>query len=70
MLSRWAGKSIKERCILFHRHFGNHRINPTLLSKVYRIHKIRSKKIKKVKLINPTKETEYENWRIEIKNNI
>ena len=67
VLDRWAGKSLQERCILFHRHFGNHRINRTLLSKVYRIHKIKRKKIKKVKLIDPDKEVEYENWRKEIK---
>ena len=61
---------MKERCILFHRHFGNHRINRTLLRKVYRIHKIKSKKIKKVKLIDPNKEIEYENWRKEIKGRV
>ena len=55
--------SLKNRCIFFHRHFGNHRINPTLLSKVYRIHKIKAKKIKSVKLIDPEKEQEYEQWR-------
>ena len=69
-LKRWAGKSVKERCVLFHRHFGNHRINPTLLRKVYQIHKIKSKRIKKVKLINPFKEIEYENWRLQIKDEI
>lgn len=37
---------------------------------VYRIHKIKSKRIKQVKLINPDKEIEYENWRLEIKNRI
>ena len=55
---------------MFHRHFGNHRINCTLLRKVYRIHKIKSKRIKKVKLINPDKEIEYENWRKEIKDRV
>ena len=66
-LTRWAGKSLWERCILFHRHFGSHRINPTLLRKVYQVHKIKSKKVKQVKLIKPDKELEYENWRIEIR---
>ena len=70
MLDRWAGKSLKERCVLFHRHFGNHRINRTLLRKVYQMHKIKSKRIKKVKLINPDKEIEYENWRKEIKDKV
>ena len=69
-LTRWAGKSLWERCILFHRHFGSHRINPTLLRKVYQVHKIKSKKVRQVKLIKPDKELEYENWRIEIRDRI
>jgi len=67
VLRSWAGKSLKQRCILFHRHFGNHRINPTLLRKFYLLNKIKSKKIKMVKHIDPSKETEYETWRQEIK---
>ena len=31
-LKSWAGKPLAERCVLFHRHFGNHRINQTLLT--------------------------------------
>ena len=69
-MNLWSGKALKERCILFHRQFGNHRINPTLLRKVYHIHKIKNKKIKKTKPINPDKEIEYENWRLEIKDKI
>ena len=45
---------------MFHRNFGNHRINPTLLSKFYKKFKIKKKKIKWVKHINPDKEAEYE----------
>ena len=52
---------------MFHRHFGNHRINATLLDKFYRQHKIKKKKIKWVKHINPDKEIEYEEWRLNIK---
>ena len=66
-LHNWIGLSLKERCIMFHRHFGNHRINPTLLRKFYLQHKIKKKKIKWVKHINPDKEQEYEEWRINIK---
>jgi hypothetical protein len=69
-LDKWAGKPLKERCILFHRQFGNHRINQTLLRKVYQMHKVKNKKIKKTKPINPDKEVEYENWRLEIKDRI
>ena len=66
-LHNWIGLSLKERCIMFHRHFGNHRINPTLLRKFYLQHKIKKKKIKWVKHINPDKEQEYEEWRLNIK---
>ena len=66
-LQDWIGRSLKERCILFHRHFGNHRINPTLLRKVYKMHGIKRKKIKWVKRINSEKETEYEQWRLDLK---
>lgn len=52
---------------MFHRHFGNHRINPTLLSKCYKKYKIKKKKIKWVKHINPDKEAEYEQWRLDLK---
>lgn len=52
---------------MFHRHFGNHRINPTLLSRFYLLNKIKKKKIKWVKHINPDKEAEYEQWRLDLK---
>ena len=66
-LHNWIGLSLKQRCILFHRHFGNHRINPTLLHKFYLKHKIKKKKIKWVKHINPDKEAEYEQWYLDLK---
>ena len=66
-LHSWIGLSLKQRCLMFHRHFGNHRINATLLRNFYREHKIRKKKIKWVKHINPDKEAEYEQWRLDLK---
>ena len=56
--------------MLFHRHFGNHRINPTLLRKFYALHKIRRKHVKFTKEINPDKEHEYEKWRVDLKDTI
>ena len=35
--------------------------------KFYRLHKIRNKKIKLVKRIDPIKEQEYEKWRLDLK---
>ena len=69
-LLKWASKSLKERCLLFHRQFGDHRINPTLLTQFYAKHKIKRKRVKTVKEIDPAKEAEYEKWRQDIKQKI
>ena len=69
-LNMWAGKSLAKRCVLFHRHFGNHRINPTLLRKVYHLHKIKRKRIKLTKPLKPDKEDHYEEWRQGVKHRI
>lgn len=69
-LRLWAGKSLKDRCLLFHRHFGDHRINITLLRQFYRMNKIKNKKIKFTKPIKPDKEPEYEQWRLDMKDRI
>ena len=69
-LNLWSGISLKHRCVLFHRHFGNHRINQTLLRKVYRLHKIKRKSIKLTKPIKVQKQEEYEQWRIGMKERI
>ena len=66
VLTEWVGLTLKQRCIMFHRHFGNHRINPTLLRKVYQIHKIKKKRVKFVKHIDPIKQIEYEAWRMRL----
>ena len=63
----WAGKSLKERCVLFHRHFGNHRINSTLLRKFYLHYRIKRKSVKFTKHIEAARENEYEQWRLDIK---
>ena len=52
---------------MFHRHFGNHRINPTLLRRFYHLHKIKKKTVKFVKRIDPEKAKEYEEWRLDLK---
>lgn len=69
-LQKWIGRSLKERCVLFHRHFGNFRINPTLLSNFYKLHKIKRKKIKHTKMIDPAKEQEYLKWQMDLNNQI
>ena len=65
ILNAWGAYTLKHRCILFHRKFLDHRINPTLLTRIYKMHKIKRKKVKFVKQIEPSKEIEYEEWRQE-----
>ena len=69
-LRNWGAHTLKHRCVLFHRQFPDHRINPTLLTKVYNLHKIKRKKVKFVKHIDPNKEIEYEQWRLDIQQKI
>ena len=66
----WSGKTLEQRCVLFHRHFGIHSINLTLLQKFYALHKIRRKHVKFTKDIDPDKESEYEVWRLDLKDKI
>ena len=48
-LERWAGKTLKERCALFHRQFTNKRIAVTTLRRLYLRHKIKRKKVRQQK---------------------
>ena len=69
-LALWVGKSLDERCVMFHRHFGNHRINQTLLRQFYQKHKIKRKRIKLTKQIKPDRENESEQWRLAVKERV
>ena len=45
-LKEWAGKTGKERCLLFHRRFPNKRLAITTLRRIYAKHKIKRKKVR------------------------
>lgn len=45
-LKEWAGKTGRERCVLFHRRFPNKRLALTTLRRIYAKHKIKRKKVR------------------------
>ena len=45
-LRQWAGRSLEERCKLFHRRFPELRISLYSLRKIYRLHHIKKKKLR------------------------
>ena len=45
-LELWAGKTGKERCVLFHRRFPNKRLALTTLRRIYAKHMIKRKKVR------------------------
>ena len=48
-LKEWAGKTGRERCVLFHRRFPNKRLALTTLRRIYAKHKIKRKKVRQEK---------------------
>ena len=50
-LGRWAGYTLKKRCQMFHRQFGDKRIAVTTLRKLYLRHKIKRKKVRQEKFL-------------------
>ena len=50
-LEQWAGKTMKERTVLFHRQFTDKRIAVTSLRRLYLKHKVRRKRVRHVKVM-------------------
>ena len=50
-LELWSGKTLKERCILFHRKFPNKKIAVTSLRRLYLKNKLRRKKVRQDKYL-------------------
>ena len=50
-LELWSGKTVKERCTLFHRRFPAKRLAPTTLRRLYLLHKIKRKKVRQEKFL-------------------
>lgn len=48
-MQEWAGKTLNERCQLFHRCFPDTRISPSSLSRIYKKYKIKRKRIYQTK---------------------
>ena len=60
-LRQWAGYSLPERCVLFHRRFPDRFIKPHQLRKLYMEHGIKKKK---VRLIEPTSDLSKAKYKI------
>ena len=51
VLEQWAGRTMKERTVLFHRQFPDKRIAVTSLRRLYLKHKIRRKRVRHEKVL-------------------
>ena len=59
-LERWAGKTLAERCRLFHRRFTNKRIAVTTLRRFYLKHGLRRKKVRQEKYMPANHRANYQ----------
>jgi hypothetical protein len=58
-LERWAGLTLKERTIFFHRRFPHKRIAQTSLRRFYLQHKVKRKKVRQEKHMPPHVRQDY-----------
>ena len=56
LLEKWTHYNLDERCVLFHRQFPDMHLSRSQLSKLYKKHKIRKKKIRMTKLMTKKQE--------------
>ena len=59
VLEQWAGKTMKERTVLFHRRFPDKRIAVTSLRRLYVKHKVRRKRVRHEKVLPPGLRAQY-----------
>ena len=62
-LRTWAGLTLKQRSILFHRKFPDMKITQNILQRLYAKHHIRRKVVRMVKVAPPDKSKDYERLR-------
>jgi len=60
ILRAWAGRSLIERAILYHRRFPHKVISPMELCRFYKRNKIKRKAVTRYKTATPDKQAEYE----------
>ena len=58
-LEQWAGLTLKQRTVRFHRQFTDKRIAVTSLRRLYLSHGVRRKKIRKEKVMPPALRERY-----------
>ena len=59
-LERWAGKTLKERTVLFHRIYTDKRIAVTTLRRLYLRHGVRRKKVRQEKVLPGSMRAEFQ----------
>ena len=59
VLEQWAGKTMRERTVLFHRQFPDKRIAVTTLRRLYLKHKVRRKRVRHEKVMPPRLRAQY-----------
>ena len=62
ILKAWAGRSLIERAVLYHRRFPHKVISAMELCRFYRRNKIKRKAVTRYKTATPEKQAEYEEW--------
>ena len=66
-LRQWAGKTLAERCVLYHRRFSHKKLSPSALCRFYRAHRIKRKVIVKYKTPPTHKKEKYDQMLVEAK---
>ena len=61
-LKAWAGRSLIERTVLYHRKFPHKVISAMELCRLYRRNKIKRKAVTRYKTATPEKQAEYDAW--------
>ena len=62
ILKAWAGRSLIERAVLYHRRFPHKVLSAMELCRFYRRNKIKRKAVTRYKTATPEKQAEYEEW--------
>ena len=69
-MTEWAGRTMKERVVLFHRRFPNKRISLTALYRLYKANGVKRKAVKVNKTTPPPKVHNYEEQRAAVEKKV
>ena len=69
-LKDWVGLSLVDRCKYFHRQFPEKKLNPTMLTRIYKKFGIKKRAIRYTKSFKPEKVQQYQNMKEDMVNKI